>query len=71
MYTLTAMEGCAICVRLNPGHTAHWYATASGNHARFRWVYAAFARAVAHGMIRREVGERRNSWVYYPVEEED
>jgi hypothetical protein len=51
--------------------TAYWYGIWGGNHARWGGVYAAFDRAVDHGMIRREVGERRNSWVYYPVEEED
>ena len=59
-HTSCSLETVALKVKLSPGHTVFWH---YGKSVSRSYAYAAFARAVYHGLIRGEtVGK---TTVYY------
>lgn len=59
------MHGAKIAVELRPGLTA--WAYWSHKRATRSRIYAAFHRALKHGLIRAEAGPRARMTIYFPV----
>ena len=65
---ITSMLDAARAVASRPGYTAHRYSAIDGGRARYQWVYAAFRRAVRHGMIVPAPHPVRPNWtIYFPA----
>jgi len=56
MTTMTNSTAILTAVKAEPGKTAHYYATHyAGTSCRWGWVYAAFRRATAAGLVKARV----------------